>query len=85
MPGGEPLEERGAAPGHRDEDAAAVRFVAAAPHETGRLAAVDEPDGALVADLQALREVRNGGGTIRVPPDEEEQLVLGRAKRPRSG
>lgn len=76
---GQAPQKAGSPRGHLDQDAAAIRRIAATPDEPRFLRAIDEPDGALVLDLHPLGEVADGRRpAVRRTRNEEEQLVLSR-------
>jgi hypothetical protein len=68
--------QRRAARRQADADAPAIDAVPPAPDEAGPLAALHDPDGALVAHLQTLCQICDARTRVAERPDEQEELVL---------
>ena len=72
----ERLKDTAAARGQENADATPVPAVVGAANEPGAHASVDETDGALVRDLEPLREVGDPRPRVRESPHGDEQLIL---------
>ena len=69
---GEPAEQACPAAGCLDEDAPTVRGVTPAADEPDLLAAINEPDSALMLNLELFGQLRDRELTPRRPADKEQ-------------
>src|SRR5581483_8291515 len=75
------LQHPQAAGGEREPDNPPVDPVASPPYQPCGLGSIHEPHGAVVAEQEVAGDVGDGRPVgIRVSPDGEEQLVLGRGE-----
>ena len=68
----------GASSGQSEPDAAVIVTVVVAADEPRVLGPVHEADGAVVPEQELLGDIPDGRlGRIRMPPDDQEELMLG--------